>query len=203
MVDFDLDALHGKIAALRSRGMVANGQELFDLLYYDAYTGFTTTLQSETIRLSGLQMAPDGLHVSYMDNRATQGVYVQSARASSAARQVGICQPDLDQPCDGPLWSADSRLLAWSDADGVWVYNRIEQQTSLAITTSLVLEDLDGTRSAIRISFDDLQWSLAGRYLSAWVQPRPGRGWPKVRTLAGCPGHTQRSCGGNSRHLPA
>jgi hypothetical protein len=173
VVDYDLDAVHGKIAALRSRGMVANGQELFDLLVYDAYTGFTTTLQAETIRLTGLRMAPDGLNVSFLDSRIPQGVYVQTSGSSSPTRQVGTCQAGGDQACRGPVWSADSRQLAWSDPDGVWVYHNFEQQTSLLITSSLTLEDLDGQPATIRVTFDDLQWSPAGRYLSAWVQPHP------------------------------
>jgi hypothetical protein len=187
VVGYAVDAVHRKVAILRSRGMVGNGQELFDLLYYDAYTKNVTALQSETMRLNGLHLSPDGTRVAYLDNgRDPRNVYIQSLASSSPATWVGECHIDQEWQCTDAVWSADSSQVAWSDREGVWVYGISDTRAAIMITNTLNLADLDGNPAEVQVGYGDLEWSPAGRYLSAWVHPHLGeprwRGVLDVRT---------------------
>jgi hypothetical protein len=162
-----------KIALLRSRGLANQNGNLFNLDVMDLETNQTRTILADTQQIFLLAISPDGQRVAYTSQERGGSIFMLSTETGALPKKLGNCsQPDHTMNCDnGPLWSLDSRSLAWSDEQGVWVYSLENDETVLAIPGKLAVSDPKGELSRVQVSFSQLSWSPQGRYLKAVVSP--------------------------------
>jgi hypothetical protein len=162
-----------KIALLRSKGLANQNGNLFNLDVMDLETSQTRTILPDTVQIFLLNISPDGQWVAYTSQEHGGSIFLLSTEGGASPEKLGNCsQSDHTMNCDnGPLWSSDSRSLAWSDEQGVWVYTVENDETVLAIPGKLEVSDPKGELSRVQISFSQMSWSPQGRYLKAMVTP--------------------------------
>jgi hypothetical protein len=162
-----------KITLLRSRGIANQNGNLFNLDVIDLQTNQTRTILQDIQQIFLLTIAPDGQWIAYTSQERGGSVFLLSTKDGASPVKLGNCsQPDHTLDCNsGPLWSFDSRSLAWSDGQGVWVYSMESNQTTLAIPGELEVNDPKGESSKVQVSFSQMSWSPQGRYLKATISP--------------------------------
>jgi hypothetical protein len=162
-----------KVALLRSRGLATRDTNLFNLDVMDLQTNNTRTILQDTPHISLLALSPDGQWIAYTSQEQGGSIYLLETNNSASPVKLGTCsQPDHTLDCDnGPIWSPDSRSLAWSDEQGVWMYTFDSHQTALAIPGKLDVSDPKGEVSHIQVAFSQMVWSPQGRYLKAKISP--------------------------------
>ncbi len=162
-----------KIALLRSRRLATQDTSLFNLDVMDLQTNKTRTILQDTPHIFMLDLSPDGQWIAYTSQEQGGSIYLLETDNSTAPVKLGTCsQPDHTLNCDnGPIWSPDSRSLAWSDEQGVWMYTFESRQAALAIPGKLDVSDPKGEISHIQVAFSQMAWSPQGRYLKAKISP--------------------------------
>jgi hypothetical protein len=162
-----------KVALLRSRGLVTQDGNLFNLDLMDLQTNHTRTILSDTQQVYRLALSPDGQWIAYTSLEKGGSIYLLATNTNASPIKLGNCtQSDHTLNCDnGPLWSLDNRSLAWSDEQGVWVHTLDSDQTKLAIPGKLEVSDPKGEISHIQVAFNQMAWSPQGRYLKAKISP--------------------------------
>ncbi len=162
-----------QVALLRSHGIANQNGNLFDLDVIDLQTNRTRTILQDTQQIFLMSISPDGQWIAYTTQELGGSIFLLSTGNSASPIKLGNCsQPDHTLNCDnGPLWSLDSRSLAWSDEQGVWVYSMENDQTELAVPGKLEVSDPKGELSRVQVSFSKMSWSPQGRYLKAEISP--------------------------------
>jgi WD40-like Beta Propeller Repeat len=173
VISFDSSANGHKIALLRSRGLANQNGNSFNLDVMDLEINQTHTILPDTQQIYMLDISPDGQWVAYTSQEQGGSIFLLSTEQGASPKKLGNCsQSDHTMNCDnGPLWSMDSRSLAWSDEQGVWVYTFENDETVLAIPGKLEVSDPKGELSRVQVSFSQMRWSPQGRYLIAMVSP--------------------------------
>jgi hypothetical protein len=177
----DYTASHGgtAVALLRPRKMTANGSERFDLEILNLQTLQTSPLLAEIPRPLALALSPDGDWLAYILPTENGAIYLRKIEAQAEARSLGNCRADPDRPCSSLAWSPDSKQLAWSDSQGVWLASREEHLAAnppetparLVHSNRVQVSDPQGKSSQIEVSFDSPAWSPAGRFILLEVRP--------------------------------
>jgi Tol biopolymer transport system component len=162
-----------KIALLRSRDLANQNGNLFNLDVMDLETNRTSTILPDIQEIFQLAISPDGQWIAYTSQERGGSIFLLSTEEGASPQKLGNCsQSDHTMDCDnGPLWALDSRSLAWSDEQGVWVYTLDNDETVLAIPGKLDVSDPKGELSHVQVSFSQMSWSPQGRYLTAMVSP--------------------------------
>jgi hypothetical protein len=162
-----------QIALMRSHGITHQNENLFDLDVMDLQTNRTRTLLQDTQQVFLISISPDGQWIAYTTQELGGSIFLLSTENEASPLKLGNCsQPDHTLNCNnGPVWSLDSRSLAWSDEQGVWVYAMESDQTELAVPGKLEVSDPKGELSHIQVSFSKMSWSPQGRYIKAEISP--------------------------------
>jgi hypothetical protein len=162
-----------RIALLRLRGLANQNGNLFNLDVMDMQTNHIRTILKDTQQIFLLAISPDDQWIAYTSQEKGGSIFLLATNNGASPEKLGNCsQSDHTMNCNnGPIWSSDSRSLAWSDNQGVWVYTMEDSQTSLAIPGKLEVRDPKGALSQVQVSFSRLSWSPQGRYLKAEVSP--------------------------------
>jgi dipeptidyl aminopeptidase/acylaminoacyl peptidase len=162
-----------KVALLRSRRLATEDTSLFNLDVMDLQTNKTRTIMQDTPHIYLLNLSPDGQWIAYTSQEQGGSIYLLETDNNAPPVKLGTCtQPDHTLNCDnGPIWSPDSRSLAWSDGQGVWMYTLDSHQAALAIPGKLDVSDPKGEISHIQVAFSQMAWSPQGRYLKAKISP--------------------------------
>lgn len=162
-----------KIALLRSRDLANQNGNLFNLDVMNLETNRISTILPDIQEIFQMVISPDGQWIAYTSQEQGGSIFLLSTEAGASPQKLGNCsQLDHTLNCNnGPIWSLDSRSLAWSDEQGVWVYTLENGETVLAIPGKLEVSDPKGELSHVQVSFDQMNWSPQGRYLRAAVSP--------------------------------
>jgi hypothetical protein len=174
VVSFSSSENGHNVALLRSRGLANQNGNLFNLDLMDLQIDHTHTILQDTQQIFHLAISPDGQWIAYTSQELGGSIFLLSTGNGTSPIKLGSCsQSDHTMGCDNePVWSSDSRSLAWSDDQGVWIYSMEDSQTSLAIPGKLEVSDPKGEFSQVQVSFSQLSWSPQGRYLKGEVSPR-------------------------------
>jgi Tol biopolymer transport system component len=161
------------VALLRSRGLGNKNENMFNLDVMDLQTNQTRTILKDIQQIFLLAISPDGQWMAYTSQERGGSIFLLSVENGAAPIKLGNCsQPDHTLNCDNrPVWSPDSRSLAWSDEQGVWVYTMESDKAVLAVPGKLAVSDPKGELSDVQVSFNQMSWSPQGRYLEAGVSP--------------------------------
>ncbi len=171
VTDYRLDQRARSLFMLSSKGIAANGVEMFELLHYELETGILKTLIPDTSRLSHFSVSPDGNWLIYTLENQPVPIYILNADGSRPAAIIGRCHFDLNQGCDHFAWAEDSRFVIWSDHQGVWIADPATITSWKVIGDRLDVTDLLSGKATILASYSNLEWSPKGRFLLATVNP--------------------------------
>jgi hypothetical protein len=162
-----------KIALLRSRDLANQNGNSFNLDVMDLETSRISTILPDIQEIFQIAISPDGQWIAYTSQERGGSIFILSNEEGASPHKLGNCShADHTLNCDnGPLWSLDSRSLAWSDEQGVWVYSLENDDTVLAVPGKLEVSDPKGELSNVQVSFGQMNWSPQGRYLKAVVSP--------------------------------
>lgn len=168
---YSVDRRFMNIALLRSKGISANGVELFDLALLDVDDAEVIILIEEIPRIYQVSISPDGRWIAYSLNETSGQIYAQ--RTSGVGEPVEIGHYEVEEEWEyGPIsWSPDSRSIVWSDASGLWVSNPDDPKPQQIMSDILEIKDFQGENSNIRVMYTILNWSPVGRYILATVKP--------------------------------
>jgi hypothetical protein len=159
------------IALLRSKGISANGVELFDIAVFDVESWDLTTLVDETPRIYQFSISPDGKWIAYTLHENVGHIYAIRTNGVGELIEIGHYEVD-DQWEYSPLaWSPDSRSVVWSDASGVWVSSPAQPHPRQILSDNLEVTDFHGDTSNIRVMYTSLVWSPVGRFILSRIQP--------------------------------
>jgi hypothetical protein len=158
-----------RIAVLRKTGMTANAVETFDLTILDNISGDFVTLLDAAPRLITFQISPDGQWVALMNE--LQQLYLLPSDGSSAGVKISDCQSNQLGDCNDLAWSADSQMVIWDDAQGVWQAGPSNPLPIQAIANQLDIADPKGELIRKQVQYHGLDWSPFGRYVLTRIQP--------------------------------
>jgi hypothetical protein len=173
VVSFSSSENGHSVVLQRSRGLANQNGNLFNLDVIDLQTNHTQTILNDTQLIFFLAISPDDQWIVYTSQEQGGSIFLLSTDIGASPVKLGSCsQSDHSMNCNnGPVWASDSRGLAWSDNQGVWIYSMEDSQTSLAVPGKLEVSDPKGELSQVQVSFSRLSWSPQGRYLKAEVSP--------------------------------
>lgn len=175
------DRLHRNLAVLRSKGVAANGIELDDIFLYNYQTQQSRVLLPEIAAGRYTLLSPDGRSLVFIYGSEPVEIALQPLHGSEPAVAVGQCRQENVGQCSQAAWSTDSRYLAWSGSDGVWVYDSVLQASHQVVSDTLEIIAPNGSQSFIEVEYESLAWSPTQRYLSAWVSGRAASfRWPVI-----------------------
>lgn len=159
------------IALLRSKGVSANGVELFDLALLDVNEAGVIILIEELPRIYQLSISPDGRWIAYSLDEYSGQIY--ALRTSGVGEPVEIGHYEIDEEWEyGPIrWSPDSRSIIWSDSRGLWLSYPDDPEPLQVLSDILEIRDFEGDNANIRVMYTILNWSPMGRYILATVKP--------------------------------
>jgi hypothetical protein len=171
ILSYSQDEQVNKIAMLRSKGITANGVELFNLDLYDVNSGEAWTIVDNTTRISRMTISPDGEWIAYKKEEYPSQIVLSPVYEGDSDVEINI-SGDGSRILDDFEWSPDSRFLAWIDAGGIWLSDPQEFQPRLAVPSTIGVTYYGGEQSEILVEYESLDWSPQGRYLLTNVRPR-------------------------------
>jgi WD40 repeat protein len=170
ILGYSLDEQVGEIALLRSKGITANGVELFNLDLYDVTSEEAWTIVGNSTRISHMTLSPDGEWIAYKKEEDPYRIILLPTSERAGAGEVSI-SGDNSRILDGFEWSPDGRYLAWIDSSGIWLSDSRGFQPRLAVPNTIGMTYYGGEQSEILVKFDSLDWSPQGRYILTRVSP--------------------------------
>jgi WD40 repeat protein len=171
ILEYSADRRFRFIALLRSKGIAANGVELFDLALLDVEKGDFRLLIEEMPRIYQLSLSPDGQWFAYTTDEKTGRIYALRTDGIGKPIDIGSYIVDEDWEYGQILWAPDGRRLVWSDASGIWITNPDEPDLRQILTDVIEIKDLQGEISSVRVMYPSLTWSPSGRFILALVKP--------------------------------
>ena len=171
ILEYSADRRFRFIALFRSKGIAANGVELFDLALLDVEKGSFRLLIEEMPRIFQLSLSPDGQWIAYSTDEKTGRIYALGTDGIGKPIEIGSYTVDEDWEYGQILWAPDGRRLLWSDASGIWITNPDEPDAKQILTDVIEIKDLQGEKSSVRVMYPSLTWSPLGRFILAQVQP--------------------------------
>ncbi|MCK4901214.1 MAG: PD40 domain-containing protein [Anaerolineales bacterium] len=171
ILKYSADTRFKIIALSRSKGISANGVELFDLAVFDVDYGELITLIDETPRIYQFSISPDGKWVAYTLHENVGQIYAIRTNGVGGPIEIGTYEAEDEWKYSQIAWSPDSRSVVWSDASGVWVSNPEEPHPRQILSDTLEVKDFHGDNSNIRVMYTSLAWSPVGRYILSKIQP--------------------------------
>ena len=158
IAQFSLSADNQTLAVVRIRQKPKGAAfvDEYELALFDFRSGQLTTLVKLETPVIWSAISPDGQWLAFMSWETPRTIHVLKTSAPGQALEIGSC----DEECWDFVWSPDSRILAWSDSQGVWLSSVDDAQPRLiASNKSLVLTD--GQRAV----YAPPPWSPNGHYL--------------------------------------
>ncbi len=174
VVDYSLNANGQGIAILRTKGVAANGITLYDLVFMEVDSRQSTVLEQNSPRLFNILISPDSLRIAYTSQEQGGSIYLTPSNSAGQSVKIGTCAREHELVCDANItWSPDSSELLWSDQQGIWLADVEADPPHLAAPSKIKVTDPKGEQTEITVSFTNLAWSPAGRYVLAEVSPIP------------------------------
>lgn len=171
ILEYSADRRFRFIAFFRSKGIAANGVELFDLALLDVEKGDFRLLIEEMPRIYQLSLSPDGQWIAYTTDEKAGRIYALRTDGIGKPIDIGSYTVDEDWEYGQILWAPDGRRLLWSDAGGIWITDPDEPDPRQILTDVIQIKDLQGEKSSVRVMYPSLTWSPLGRFILALVQP--------------------------------
>lgn len=172
VAEYSVDRKNRRIVMLRSRGISANGVELFDLEILDLATGEIKALLQETPAIYNLGVSPDGYWVTYTFlPRGIGPIFSIQTEKGGEPLIIGECKAETELDCGEIVWLNEQTSVMWNDREGVWLSSAPEFKPLKIIGNQVQIIDLEGKEITLEVSFDDLSWSPQGRYILARIKP--------------------------------
>lgn len=168
---YSADRMYRSIALLRSKGISANGIELFDLVVLDVDNSEINKLLEEIPRIYQISISPDGNWIAFSTNEFSGQIYALRTSGIGEPIEIGHYVVEEDWEYSPISWTPDSRNVIWSDAGGLWISNPDEPQPQQILSDMIEIMDFQGENSEVRVMFTNLDWSPLGRYLLVTVKP--------------------------------
>ena len=165
VITYTLSADGSQIALLRSKGITANGIEMFDLERVDLVTGQIQILVDDTPRISSLSLSPDQQWLAYSVPGDDDTIHLVSNSGDQTRRTLASCQSIHPTQCTEMIWSAKNRDLAWSDREGLWLYSLSGDAVRLILPARATIPDPRGSTTEVTVRYQNLSWSPFGRYI--------------------------------------
>lgn len=172
VADYRLLEKKQQIVMLRSRGIAANGVELFDIEFVDLATGTYKVLNEETPAVYHLGISPDGEWITYISQPQGGGpIFSLKTTEISEPVKIGICQAETEYDCQEIVWLEEQNSVMWNDSGGVWLSSPPNFEPIRIIENHVSIIDLDGNERDLEVNFSRLRWSPLGRYILADIHP--------------------------------
>ncbi len=165
VITYTLSADSSQIALLRSKGITANGIEMFDLERVELATGQIQILVDDTPRISSLSFSPDQQWLAYSIPGDDYTIHLTANTGDLTRRTLASCQSIHPTQCTELIWSAKSRDLAWSDREGLWLYSLSSNATRLILPARATIPDPRGSSTEVSVRYQNINWSPFGRYI--------------------------------------
>lgn len=196
VIEFSPNASGNLIALLRSRGVTANGADLYDLDLLDLETMQISRLLEETSNIENIALSPDGKWLAYSQPNPGGKALAFPISNPDQITELGSGldpdppgsgsedpQPAWDTPREpgagGSLlnWSPDSQSILWADQRGIWLADFSSEaetccsaeQINPGIVTIL---DPAGKPGEIEAWLSAPLWSPKGRFVLVEVTPK-------------------------------
>ncbi len=166
---YSVDASGEKISLLRSRNVVANGVQLFDLDVLNFKSMQIYSVIEQSPRMDAISISPDGEWIAYRQD--SDEIYLVSSEKSGHSVALGDCRPSLSIHCTQLSWSHDSRSLLWYASEGVWLSDVELRNPQLVQPDQVNILDPEGTINEMQVIFDGLTWSPNDRYALTHIIP--------------------------------
>ncbi len=172
VADIKLDGKYQRIVILRSRGISANGVEIFDLELMDLTSGTAQVLLEETPAVYNLGISPDGEWVTYTFQPQGGGpIFSINTQDASEPIIIDVCEAETESNCEGITWLEDQNSIMWIDRDGVWLSAPPNFEPVRIVENRVPIIDLEGNERTIEVNYSHLRWSPKGRYLLTDIHP--------------------------------
>ncbi len=170
VIDYSASRDGSRIAVLRKTGIAANAVESFDLTILDTINGDFVTLLDTVPRLTAFKISPDGHWVAFM-NELQQLYLIPSDGSHAGGLKISDCRSSRIGDCNDLAWSADSQVVIWDDAQGIWQASYTNPLPAQVIDNQLELADPKGELIRKQVQYHGLEWSPFGRYILTRIQP--------------------------------
>jgi len=175
--EFSPDGSGNRIALLRSRGVTANGAELYDLDLLDLQTMQIARLLQETSNIGNVALSPDGKWLAFSQPLQGREVLVFPVSNPAQITGVGSCLDHDQMGCSTLNWSPDSQNLLWSDHRGIWMadmanVDKTDGDADCVNPGVMPILDPEGKPSEIEAWLSSPLWSPAGRFVLLEVSPK-------------------------------
>ncbi|HSF81555.1 MAG TPA: hypothetical protein VLA49_10000 [Anaerolineales bacterium] len=171
VAEYTLDRINQRLVILRSRGISANGVELFNLELFDLRDASSRVLLEETPAVYNIGVSSDGEWVSYtFQPRGGGPIFSINTEGNAEPIIVGVCQARSEDECD-ISWHSEHAVVMWSDLFGVWWSAPPEFTPVKVIDNQIKIVDLGGKEMTIDVNISSMRWSPKGRYLLALIKP--------------------------------
>jgi hypothetical protein len=172
--EYSIDNSGREIAIIRSKNIVANGIELFELVKLDKNTLEEFPIIESTPRLYNLSLSPNGLWVTITPNLNGGRILAIKTDGSDQVKEIGFCHQTFGNACPPVAWSPDSRSIIWSDQRGVW-FTKLDWDSPQLITQNLIqVTDPEGQLTELTVTFNSFVWSPLGRFVLSRIVPSTG-----------------------------
>jgi len=169
VIEYSVSENGKNVALLRSRGITANGKELFDVDLLNLKTKQKHPFLSEIPGIKGVALSPDGNWLAFFQTDLKQVRGVQLSNPESIIT-LGVIDT-FDDHCTSPLWSPDSQSVLWCDQEKIWVDHVNINKKELLADRKVQILDPKSQPIDVNATFGDIRWSPAGRFALVRVFP--------------------------------
>lgn len=171
VVEYAASADGRMILLLRSRRITANGIAAHDLDLLDLQSMQITPVRQGIARPFHMALSPDGQWLAYTREETRGPVVALGIKNPKMDIVLGDCTQLQPGHCGELAWSVDSRILLWSEAQGLWASRLEEKSAHLIHSTKVPINDPKGQAMDIDVQFTSLRWSPAGRFALVDIRP--------------------------------
>lgn len=162
---YTLSSDGSQVALLRAKGITANGTEMYDLERMDLNTRQIQILIDDIRQINSLSLSPDLRWLAYVMPGDDQTVHIVANTNDPFRQTIAVCQSSHSTHCTDLRWSFESRELAWSDREGLWLYTLGQNTPQLILPDQASITDPRGNTTQVTVRYQSLSWSPFGRYI--------------------------------------
>lgn len=162
---YTLSSDGSQVALLRAKGITANGIEMYDLERMDLNTRQIQILIDDIRQVSSLSLSPDLQWLAYVMPGDDHTIHIVANTSEPIRKTIATCQSSHSTHCTDLKWSSESRELAWSDREGLWVYTLGQNAPQLILPEQASITDPRGNTTRVSVRYQSLSWSPFDRYI--------------------------------------
>lgn len=178
--EYSIDSSGTFAAVLKSRNIVANGVQLYDLELMDLRSVDIIPISTSIPKIYNLHLSPDNSWILYTSNYNGGKITAIHTSDQQSVIDLGFCHQLLNTPCNNISWSPDSEQVIWSDQRGVWINELLGENPRLITQNRAKISGPGGETTEIEVNYTDFSWSPSGRFVLSTINPTTYQTWWSV-----------------------